>query len=74
MSNFFIDSQVELFPDKIQATVVEKITSHQPGRVWCRGSYWPARLYQLDYSITLEPSQQVFAVGIEGITLLIVSE
>jgi len=74
MNHFFLRSQVEMFPETVQATVEQRIAPNQPGRVKFLGSYWPAKLYKPDEQIILEPSQRVLAVGIEGITLLIVPE
>ena len=62
----------ELFPNKVPAIVEEQITANWPGRVKFQGSYWPARLYQLDCQLTLHPDSIVMVVGIEGITLLVV--
>ncbi len=68
---FFSNDKPELFPEAIEGIVNETISSKHPGRVKCQGTYWPARLYKLEYQMTLIPNQSVCVVGRAGITLLV---
>ncbi|MEB3830181.1 NfeD family protein [Phormidium sp. CCY1219] len=70
----FPRDKIQLFPELVPAIVEEAISPKQPGRVKCQGSYWSAKLYHPDCQVTLEPSQKALAVGIEGITLLMVTD
>ena len=74
MSQLFSPAQIQLFPECVQARVDETIAPNQPGRVYCQGSYWPAKLYRPECQVILHPAQAVLAVGLEGITLLIVPQ
>ncbi len=70
----FIKEKPELFPQAIEGIVTEQISSVQPGRIKCVGTYWPARLYQMESPITLIPEQVVSVVGRIGITLLVIPQ
>ncbi len=72
LAMFFSKDKPELFPEAIDGIVDETISSMQPGRVKCLGSYWPARLYQFERPVTLIPEQTVSVVGRVGITLLVI--
>ena len=52
--------------------VEQIITETQPGRVKFQATYWPARLHNPEYEITLVPNTPVTVIGREGITLLVV--
>jgi len=63
---------LQFFPSAKIGTVSESISADRPGRVWCSGTYWPARLCVNDYPAALKPKAQVTVIGKEGITLLVV--
>ncbi|MDF0554051.1 NfeD family protein [Kamptonema sp. UHCC 0994] len=68
---FFSNDKPELFSEAIEGVVEETISSVQPGRVRCLGTYWPAQLYKVECQVTLIPEQAVCIVGRVGITLLV---
>ena len=68
---FFSNDKPELFSEAIEGVVEETISSVQPGRVRCLGTYWPAQLYTVECQVTLIPEQAVCIVGRVGITLLV---
>ena len=72
MHNIY-SSQIELFPEVIPATVEQPIASHQLGGVKFLGFCWPARLYQPNSQIRLEPSQLVRVVGLDVDDALLVT-
>ncbi|WP_375541597.1 NfeD family protein [Halomicronema sp. CCY15110] len=51
--------------------VVKTITPTQRGRVQYQATSWPACLYGVTTSITVEPDQPVKILGRRGLTLLI---
>lgn len=51
-----------------EAIVDEEIQPRRKGRVYWRGSYWPARC---NLDVTLKPEEFVEVVGIDNITLLV---
>lgn len=59
------NADIELFPEVIPATVEQPIAPYQLGGVKFLGFCWPARLYQPNSQIILEPSQLVRVVGID---------
>jgi len=66
---------VELFKEPKLGRVERPITAHQRGRVFCEGSYWPARRYDhwgSTISDVLEATTMVTVVGRQGLTLLVV--
>ncbi|GAB4293881.1 MAG: hypothetical protein Fur0025_30310 [Oscillatoriaceae cyanobacterium] len=73
-NHMFTCSSVQLFSTAVPGTVTEGICPGQTGWVKCQGSFWKAKLYQTTGEITLEPNQNVRAVGREGNTLLVVAE
>lgn len=69
----------ESYPDEIipfsqpgTGTVEEAITPTQPGRVRFQATSWPARLYNPEAQVTLEPNDSVDVVARQNITLLVV--
>jgi membrane protein implicated in regulation of membrane protease activity len=63
--------EITLFPEPFPGTVEETITSTQAGRVWYQATSWPARLYNSDDGVTLEPKTSVTVVGRQGLTALV---
>jgi membrane protein implicated in regulation of membrane protease activity len=67
---------IELFKEPKTARVERKITPRLRGRVFCDGTYWPARLYNQtnamleDYA--MDVSSRVTVIGRQGLTLLVV--
>ena len=71
VTQVFVQSTIEIFPEPIFGTVEQAIAPHRPGRVQCLGTSWPARFHAKSYSIILYPEMLVTIVGIQGITLLV---
>ncbi|MFB2891620.1 NfeD family protein [Aerosakkonemataceae cyanobacterium BLCC-F50] len=71
MRSFFIPSDVETFPEPLEAMVEQTIAHNRSGRVKFLGTYWPARFYEVDCQATVFPNQPVIVVAIKGITLLV---
>ena len=72
--HMFTCSSVQLFPTAVPGTVAEAICPGRSGWVKCQGSFWKAKLDSSTGPITLEPNQNVRAVGREGNTLLVIAE
>ncbi|MGB3509449.1 MAG: NfeD family protein [Microcoleaceae cyanobacterium] len=66
----FRNNAPKIFSKPQHGVVEEKITPNEPGRVKFRATYWPAVLFG-DYSMTLDPGQEVAVIGHQGITLLV---
>lgn len=66
-------SQIELFPEVIPATVEKPIAPHQLGGVKFLGICWPARLYQPNSQIRLEPEEVVRVVGLDVDNALLIT-
>jgi hypothetical protein len=64
-------SKPSLFSQAIPGKVEVAIAPDQPGRVAFRGSFYPAKLYQTNTDIILEPGQTCQVIGRESITLLV---
>lgn len=64
--------EITLFSEPGKGEVEQIITENQPGRVKFQATYWPARLYNPEYEITLVPDTPVVVIGRQGITLLVV--
>lgn len=52
--------------------VDEAITANTRGRVYFDATYWPARLYDASQYEKLQPSETVYVVGRQGLTLLVI--
>lgn len=72
MRSLFDADEVEKFPEAKKGTVEKTISPHEPGRVKCQGTYWPARFYESDCEATVLPGEPVSVVAMQGITLLVV--
>ncbi|MBO9997555.1 MAG: NfeD family protein [Cyanobacteria bacterium SID2] len=72
MSLLFESNPIKLFPCPLSATVSDTVSPSSDGRVFFRGSYWPARFYTLPPQALVQPGQSVNIVGRDGITLLVV--
>ncbi|WP_416670306.1 NfeD family protein [Egbenema bharatensis] len=71
MRHFFLPPHPSMFSEPIQGVVDSAVKQGQLWRVKFQGSYWFARLYQANPSVTMEPGQSVKVIAIEGITLLV---
>ncbi|MFB2917909.1 NfeD family protein [Aerosakkonema funiforme] len=69
-ANFYKDSSTvtDLKKWELEAIVDLAIQPYKSGRVYFRGSWWPARCEQ---EITLLPGQIVYVIGMSNITLLV---
>ncbi|MEO0456750.1 MAG: NfeD family protein [Cyanobacteria bacterium P01_A01_bin.114] len=63
--------KTDLFPFQGRGVVDRAISPHQPGRVYFKATYWPARLSNQAITDSLKPGALVEIVGREGLTLLI---
>lgn len=64
-------NHLELFSRPGTARVDRPISPHQRGRVFFKGTYWPARFYQPEAFIQVDASSMVTVVGRQGVTLLV---
>lgn len=64
---------IEVFSEPKQGRVEIEITPYKAGRVCFEGSRWPARLYHPNCQDTIPLGKAVLVVGIEGMTLLVVT-
>ena len=55
---------------EVEATVAQVIQPKRSGRVYYKGSWWPARCEE---EIILAPGEIVYVIGIQGITLIVSS-
>ena len=72
MPNPFTTAQFRLFSALSEGKVVEAIVPNHRGRVIFEGSWWSARLHNIDCQATVLPGDLVIVVGIENTTLLVV--
>lgn len=72
MNPRFFKPNREIFPEPLPAIVDEAIAPNSPGRVAWNGSHYPAKLYDDDVQ-ALQPGQQCYVVGREGITRLVIA-
>jgi hypothetical protein len=63
--------KITLFAKPAMGEVEQIITETQAGRVKFQATYWPARLYNPEYEITLVPDTPVTVIDRQGITLLV---
>lgn len=63
---------VEAFPQAIECRVTSDIGVLKKGRVMANGYSWKAMLYDHDCQATLLPGQPVFAIGRQGLVLIVV--
>jgi membrane protein implicated in regulation of membrane protease activity len=64
-----LDREVESETETVEEAVVDQaIQPGKSGRVWYRGTWWPARC---ELNITLSPEEVVLVVGHRNITLLV---
>lgn len=61
----------DLSPFPYRGTVNRSVTTQNPGRVYFRATYWPARLSETTALGELKPGDPVEVVGREGLTLLV---
>ncbi|MGC9505176.1 NfeD family protein [Baaleninema sp.] len=67
----FEANSYKMFPCPLCATVTSAVSPEMAGRVFFKGTYWPARFYTLSPQSLVQPGQSVNIVGRDGITLLI---
>ncbi|WP_144053607.1 NfeD family protein [Baaleninema simplex] len=68
----FESTPYQMFPCPLSATVTNSVSPETAGRVFFKGTYWPARFYTLRPQTLVRPGQSVNIIGRDGITLLIV--
>lgn len=59
------------FPIQGQGVVKSAVTSRDPGRVYFKATYWPARLAQTETVDSLLPGDLVEVLGRDRLTLLV---
>lgn len=64
--------ELKMFAKPLPGRAEELISYNQPGRASFKASHWPAKLYENNRRIVLEPGQSLLVVGQENLTLLVV--
>lgn len=72
MSSMFLSETTTLFSQPLPGIADELIAPNQTGRVKFEGSYWNAEFYEKNCRARVAPGNQVWVVGRQGITLLVI--
>jgi hypothetical protein len=68
------EETLEVFPRAVACRVISDIGVLKKGRVMLNGYSWGAILYDQTCQVTLLPGQSAFAIGRQGLVLIVVPD